>query len=189
MKLWAGSCSGGGRPSSSPLLLIVFLFSLLRVVGRGLPGGNSLFFASPKKSKQKKGDPGVCVPCASLRGNLRCSVQAGSRSNSLRCASLRQSRSLIRLNLRSSAHTQGVGTEIPNSRKQKTEYLKPQGHAMACPCLYLSSWFSVPAPDCPVLAGPRSAETSGSGPALSEPKASLAGPRLARAPQVARSEA
>ncbi|SDM91986.1 hypothetical protein SAMN05720382_102759 [Polaromonas sp. JS666] len=28
----------------------------------GLPGGNSLFFASPKKSKQKKGDPGVCVP-------------------------------------------------------------------------------------------------------------------------------
>ncbi len=28
----------------------------------GLPGGNSLFFASPKKSKQKKGDPAGWVP-------------------------------------------------------------------------------------------------------------------------------
>jgi hypothetical protein len=30
--------------------------------GAGVAGGNSLFFASPKKSKQKKGDPGSCVP-------------------------------------------------------------------------------------------------------------------------------
>ena len=37
------------------------------------PAGEVLFFASPKKSTQKKGDPTVCVPCASLRGNLRCS--------------------------------------------------------------------------------------------------------------------
>ncbi|MBA4328803.1 MAG: hypothetical protein C0428_11295 [Polaromonas sp.] len=51
-------------------------------VGRGLPGGNSLFFVSPKKSKQKKGDPAVCVPSAALRGNLRCSVQPGPGSNS-----------------------------------------------------------------------------------------------------------
>ncbi len=49
---------------------------------RGLPGGNSLSFASPKESKQRKGAPAVCVPFASLRGNLRCSVQPGSRSNS-----------------------------------------------------------------------------------------------------------
>ena len=92
--------------------------SLLRTAGRGLPGGNSLSFASPKESKQRKGDPAVCVPFALLRGNLRCSVQAGSRSNSLRCTSLRQSRSLIRLNLRSSAHTEGAiengsGNQIP----------------------------------------------------------------------------
>src|SRR6187551_2533788 len=53
---------------------------LLNPAGRGLPGGNSLFFASPKKSKQKKGDPGCCVPYASLRGNLRCSVQPGSKT-------------------------------------------------------------------------------------------------------------
>jgi hypothetical protein len=30
--------------------------------GRGLPGGNSLSFASPKESKQRKGDPAVRVP-------------------------------------------------------------------------------------------------------------------------------
>ena len=50
---------------------------------RGLPGGNSLSFASPKESKQRKGDPAVCVPLR-LRygGNLRCSVQPGPGSNS-----------------------------------------------------------------------------------------------------------
>ncbi len=36
--------------------------SLLEAAGRGLPGGNSLSFASPKESKQRKGDPGCCVP-------------------------------------------------------------------------------------------------------------------------------
>jgi len=46
------------------------------------PAGEALFFASPKKSTQKKGDPMVRVPCAALRGNLRCSTKAGSRSNS-----------------------------------------------------------------------------------------------------------
>ncbi len=46
------------------------------------PAGEALFFASPKKSTQKKGDPMVRVPCAALRGNLRCSPKAGSRSNS-----------------------------------------------------------------------------------------------------------
>ena len=46
------------------------------------PAGETLFFASPKKSTQKKGDPMVRVPCAALRGNLRCSPKAGSRSNS-----------------------------------------------------------------------------------------------------------
>jgi len=51
---------------------------------RGLPGGNSLSFVSPKESKQRKGDPAVCDPCAALRGNLRCSVQPGPGSNSLR---------------------------------------------------------------------------------------------------------
>ena len=45
------------------------------------PAGEALFFASPKKSAQKKGDPqSGSLRCAP--GNLRCSNQAGSRSNS-----------------------------------------------------------------------------------------------------------
>jgi len=44
------------------------------------PAGEALFFASPKKSTQKKGDPMVRVPCAALRGNLRCSPKAGFAS-------------------------------------------------------------------------------------------------------------
>jgi hypothetical protein len=78
---------------------------------------------------------------------------------------------LIRLNLRSSAHAQGnPNTGIPNSRRQKTEYLKQQGHAMACPCCVLGFglYFCLLYSDFPVLAGPRSAETSGSGLALFE---------------------
>ena len=64
--------------------------------------------------RQKKVSKEKATPLsASLRfasGNLRCSRPAGSRSNSLRCASLRQSRALIRWPLRSSAHTEGCGS-------------------------------------------------------------------------------
>ena len=66
--------------------------------------------AGPKKVTKEKATP----LSASLRfasGNLRCSRPAGSRSNSLRCASLRQSRALIRWPLRSSAHTEGMGSQ------------------------------------------------------------------------------
>ena len=64
--------------------------------------------AGPKKVTKEKATP----LSASLRfasGNLRCSRPAGSRSNSLRCASLRQSRALIRWPLCSSAQTEGMG--------------------------------------------------------------------------------
>ena len=65
--------------------------------------------------RQKKVSKEKATPLsASLRfasGNLRCSRPAGSRSNSLRCASLRQSRALIRWPLRSSAHTEGMGSQ------------------------------------------------------------------------------
>jgi hypothetical protein len=44
------------------LFCICVGLALLGLAGRGLPGGNSLFFASPKKSKQKKGDPAAWVP-------------------------------------------------------------------------------------------------------------------------------
>ena len=70
------------------------------------PRRGTFFSCVAKKRRQKKATP----LSASLRfasGNLRCSRPAGSRSNSLRCASLRQSRALIRWPLRSSAHREG----------------------------------------------------------------------------------
>ena len=74
------------------------------------PAGDSLSFASPKESKQRKGDPTVCVPA------LRFGQPAvlASSGVSLELASLRQSRALIRWPLRSSAHTEGMGE--PNSQ-------------------------------------------------------------------------
>ena len=38
------------------------------------PAATHLSFASPKESKQRKGDPTVCDPYASLRGTLRYSL-------------------------------------------------------------------------------------------------------------------
>ena len=44
-------------------------------VGRDVrPAAHLLSFASPKESRQRKGDPTSRVPFAALRGNLRCSV-------------------------------------------------------------------------------------------------------------------
>ena len=109
-----GACSSNGMPS-------------LRAEAGSRPACESLSFASPKERNQRKGDPTVCVPAAARRGNLRCSGLAGSRSNSLRFTSLRQSRALIRQTLRSSAHPEGQGSRTstraiaalgPNSRAQ-----------------------------------------------------------------------
>ena len=75
--------------------------------GRGWPGlapaGEVLFFASPKQSTQKKGDPTGCVP--SLRYGQPAVL--ASSGVSLKLASLKQSRALIRWPLRSSAHPEG----------------------------------------------------------------------------------
>ncbi len=61
---------------------MICLYSCCLFASRGRefrPAADLLSFASPKESKQRKGDPTVCDPCASLRGNLRCSRFAGSR--------------------------------------------------------------------------------------------------------------
>ena len=73
---------------------------------------NFLLLRQKKVTKEKATPLSASLRFAS--GNLRCSRPAGSRSNSLRCASLRQSRALIRWPLRSSAHTEGRGSQ--NSR-------------------------------------------------------------------------
>ena len=69
-------------------------------------------FASPKESRQRKGDPGVCVsplrfgqPAVLASGGVSCKL--GYR--------LKQARALIRLKLRSSAHSQGFFTREAES--------------------------------------------------------------------------
>ena len=54
------------------------------------PAADLLFFASPKKSRQKKGDPTFRIPFAALRGNLRCS-RAGCRRRTRFAAAQRRS--------------------------------------------------------------------------------------------------
>jgi hypothetical protein len=94
----------GGLRTRGEFFVFGFWFFLVR--GPGLaPAGDLLFFASPKKRRQKKGDPTVCVP------PLRCGQPAvlAFRGVSPKLASLKQGRALIRETLRSSAHTEGLG--------------------------------------------------------------------------------
>ena len=69
------------------------------------PAGDLLFFASPKKPKEKKGDPMVWVPA------LRYGQPAVLAENGVRhkLASLKQVPALIRFRLRSSAQPDGWG--------------------------------------------------------------------------------
>ena len=69
---------------------------------------NFLLLRQKKVTKEKATPLSASLRFAS--GNLRCSRPAGSRSNSLRFTTLRQSRALIRWPLRSSAHTEGSGS-------------------------------------------------------------------------------
>ena len=60
------------------------------------PAADLLSFASPKESRQRKGDPTCRVPCASLRGNLRCSVM-GRRCGTHFAAAQRRSNNRSKL--------------------------------------------------------------------------------------------
>ena len=73
-------------------------------------------FASPKESRQRKGDPGVCVP--SLRfGQPAVLAPSGVE---LELAALKQSLALIRLKLRSSAHSQGFWGRVRDRIRVKS---------------------------------------------------------------------
>jgi hypothetical protein len=62
----ARSCSGGARSSES--------------CWPGVARRQVTFFCFAKRKSPKKRRPAVWVPCATLRGNLRCSSQAGSKT-------------------------------------------------------------------------------------------------------------
>jgi len=82
------------------------LLDLVCFPGPGLaPAGDLRFFASPKKRRQKKGDPTFCVPA--LRSGQPAVLAV--RGVPPKLASLRQGRALIREPLRSSAQPEGIG--------------------------------------------------------------------------------
>ena len=78
-------------------------------------GALVLKHSSPKRrqKKAKEGDPTVCVPA--LRSGQPAVL--ASSGVSLKLAALRQSRALIRWPLRSSAHTEGLGSRTANIHK------------------------------------------------------------------------
>ena len=97
------------------------------------PAGEALFFASPKKSTQKKGDPNA----ASLRfasGNLRWAVQPGSRANSpaAQTSAIPDPPTSALLGPARTGQS-GTGT------KTKDQYKNQQGLAMASPCFFMYS--------------------------------------------------
>src|SRR4051812_30920375 len=125
-------------------MLMVFLSArrvrrpLLRAAGRGLPGGNSLFFCFAKsKVSKRKGDPGVCVP--SLRyGQPAVLGPAGVKNNSPAAQTSfcpdPSGPPLL------GAYTRGGDKEYRTANTN--ECLKEQGHAVACPCsLFILIWF------------------------------------------------
>ena len=71
------------------------------------PAGEVLFFASPKKSTQKKSEPAVCVPKQSFGQPVVLALTGVSLELGYR---LKQSRALIRSKLCSSAQTEGPQT-------------------------------------------------------------------------------
>jgi len=108
--------------------------------GRGLPGGNSLSFASPKESKQRKGDPGCCVP------PLRYGQPAVLGPDGVSLNSLRSNNAIPDPSgpaLLGASTRGGSGETNTKQPDTNTEYLKKQGLATASPCLSLSP-FPIP---------------------------------------------
>jgi hypothetical protein len=138
------------------------------------PAGDLLFFASPKKPKEKKGDPMVWVPCAALRGNLRCSAKAGSRSNSLSAQTIASPDPLLPALLGPARRVVGTDTGRPDARSASGRSPNPfplptpsacaeerrSSRIRASDCLSVASSSSTPAG--PSTAGcPRSASEGG----------------------------
>jgi hypothetical protein len=161
-------------------------------VGREFaPAGESLSFASPKESNQRKGDPTVCVP------PLRCGQPAvlgesGGPQNSLHFVALRQLRPLSRFPLRSSAQPEGsdpghrcARPQIPNGPSLRSaSAIGRNDRARPLHTRTRHGALTLIPSGC---AEERSVSRTRARSCLSE--ASSARPRETRAPQVARSEA
>ena len=164
------------------VLLLAWAEGGSRVVA---PAGDSLSFASPKESKQRKGDPQSATPALRYGVNLRrcgCGVRCGThcaawqlRSDS-RSESVHEARALRRACHPATAppQAQPAGGEQPNSHSGRRcarpsmrcalrKALAPttKGRAKQWP-EWLFGCFGCPAP----LYAPRSAAASGSGLAI-----------------------
>jgi HAMP domain-containing protein len=184
----AGEHGRGFAVVAAEVLLLRLCALFAEFAGRGLPGMQLTFlcFAKRKVSKRK-----ATLLAASLRfaaGNLRCSVQPGSHANSP-SAQTSMSPDPSGPVLLGASRRGGKGIPIPKP-KTDPEYHKKQGLAVASPCWYLSLVFVfVPLPIGPCgCAEERRFRRIRAGTCLSRRRV-CAGPRLNRAPQVARSEA
>ena len=89
------------------------------------PAGDSLVFCFAKEKYPKERRPCCLRPFAALRAPCGARSSRGLARTRLR---LRQSRALIRLDFRSSAHTEGVGGnkyQQPNSAERALRVLLP----------------------------------------------------------------
>jgi len=122
------------------------------------PAGEVLFFASPKKRTQKKGEPGSsslrCAP-----GTLRCSASAGSAETRPAGSDICTSFSALACATRLLSRQWGTGDQ--------NQTPKQQGRAMARPCGVRLLGFRLSGSLCRV-AGLSSAAAGGSGRALFE---------------------
>ena len=151
------------------------------------PTAHSLSFASPKESKQRKGEPDSSPGCA---GTLRCSTGAG-------CAETRLSPQtpapLIRPRLRySPPHNGGEGRQYQQPNSQTAEQPKARHGAAFGACAGVWYWYwilslslslSLSLLPPPFKAGLSSAGARGSGLALFEAIAEFSQPPLHRAAQ------
>lgn len=74
------------------------------------PGGAVTFFRVAERKSPKKGRPRCPCPLRFAPGQPAVLASGGVRANSLHCVALKQRAALIRLKLRSSARTEGIGS-------------------------------------------------------------------------------
>ena len=169
------------------------------------PAGDSLSFASPKESKQRKGDPAVCDPFASLRGNLGCSCAGCAVELTARLRRSVQTTTASQLTKRvcPAAHPPPRALRAPGASRRGGEQtairaVAALGLAVAArSACVLGAERSEGPSGCPIPRVPFTMRRGAQRPAdqgsrLSERNAVervRARPRWTRAPQVARSEA
>jgi len=119
---FAGSCAGARLLSGrAPDSAVISGYVPDGASEPGLaPAGEVLFFAPPKQSTQKKGEP----DSSALRARCVAQLRRGAR----KLAAIKHARPLIRRSLRYSPPH--------NGGENRAQYPTPQGRAMARPCLH-----------------------------------------------------